>query len=79
MLGTRTWGGRMEGADESTELWQHPLHANLFSLFEWQHLELLLNWAPLGGNAIYNRLFIEVPHDAIFGRKMHNEIFGHVP
>ena len=23
-LGTRTWGGRMEGADESTELWRHP-------------------------------------------------------
>ena len=25
MLGTRTWGGRIEGADESTELWRHPL------------------------------------------------------
>ena len=24
MLGTRTRGGRMEGADESTELWRHP-------------------------------------------------------
>ena len=24
MLGTRTQGGRMVGADESTELWQHP-------------------------------------------------------
>ena len=24
MLGTRTWGGRMIGADESTELWPHP-------------------------------------------------------
>ena len=24
MLGTRTWGDSMEGADESTELWQHP-------------------------------------------------------
>ena len=25
MLGTRTWGGRMEGADESTVLWRHQL------------------------------------------------------
>ena len=24
MLGTRTRGSRMEGANESTELWQHP-------------------------------------------------------
>ena len=23
-LGSQTRGGRMEGADESTELWQHP-------------------------------------------------------
>ena len=26
MLGIRTRGGRMEGADESTELWRHPCH-----------------------------------------------------
>ena len=24
VLGTRTWGGRVVGADESTELWRHP-------------------------------------------------------
>ena len=24
MLGSRIRGGRMEGADESTELWRHP-------------------------------------------------------
>ena len=24
MLNSQTWGGRMEGADESTELWRHP-------------------------------------------------------
>ena len=24
VLGTQTRGGRMEGADESTELWRHP-------------------------------------------------------
>ena len=24
MLGTQTRGGRMEGADKSTELWRHP-------------------------------------------------------
>ena len=27
MLGTRTRGGRMVGADESTELWRHPQSA----------------------------------------------------
>ena len=31
MLGTRTEGGRMEGADESTVLWRH-LHWIYFSL-----------------------------------------------
>ena len=25
VLGTRTRGGRMVGADESTELWRHPI------------------------------------------------------
>ena len=25
LLGSRTWGGRMEGADESTELWRHAV------------------------------------------------------
>ena len=25
MLGSQTWGGRMEGADESNELWWHPM------------------------------------------------------
>ena len=25
-LGTRTWGGEMVTADESTELWRHPAH-----------------------------------------------------
>ena len=24
LLGIRTWGGRMVGADGSTELWRHP-------------------------------------------------------
>ena len=24
VLGTRTWGSRMEGANKSTELWRHP-------------------------------------------------------
>ena len=27
-LGTRTWVGRMEGSDKSTELWWHPLTHN---------------------------------------------------
>ena len=26
VLETRTWGGRMEGTYESTELWWHTLH-----------------------------------------------------
>ena len=25
MLGSQTQGGNMEGGDESTELWQHPI------------------------------------------------------
>ena len=25
VLGTRTWSGKMEGADESTEPWRHPI------------------------------------------------------
>ena len=31
VLGTRTWGGRMEGSDESTELWRHPRYLNVCS------------------------------------------------
>ena len=31
MLGTQTRSGRMEGADESTELWRHPLIKKVFS------------------------------------------------
>ena len=35
MLGTQTQGGMMEGADKSTELWQHPLHYyNTFSILD---------------------------------------------
>ena len=30
VLGTSTWGGRMEGADESTELWRHPAQSYTF-------------------------------------------------
>ena len=30
VLGTRTRGGRMAGANESTELWQHPNTAKSF-------------------------------------------------
>ena len=33
VLGTRTWGGRMVGADECTELWRHPLRLNYLKLF----------------------------------------------
>ena len=25
MFGTQTWGGRMVGADKSTQLWGHPV------------------------------------------------------
>ena len=30
MRGTQAWGSRMEGADESTELIQHPLMMQVF-------------------------------------------------
>ena len=33
MLGTRTQGSRMEGADESTELWRHPIYFIFWSNF----------------------------------------------
>ena len=33
MLGSRTRGGRMEGADESTELWRHPYDMLKFASF----------------------------------------------
>ena len=29
MLGTQTWGGWMEGADESTELWRHHVSVSI--------------------------------------------------
>ena len=28
VLGSRTQGGRMEGADKSTELWRHPINVD---------------------------------------------------
>ena len=31
MLGSRTRGSRMEGADESTELWRHPMRRFIVS------------------------------------------------
>ena len=31
VCGTRSWGGRMEGADESTELWWHPKREELLN------------------------------------------------
>ena len=33
MLGTRTRGGRMEGTDESTELWRNPSEKSLSDVF----------------------------------------------
>ena len=34
VLGTRTRGSRMVGADESTELWRHPYLSSLYFLSE---------------------------------------------
>ena len=33
VLGTRTRGGRMEGADKSTELWRHPTKVYTYIAF----------------------------------------------
>ena len=33
VLGTRTQGGMMVGADKSTELWRHP-NKNIFAIIE---------------------------------------------
>ena len=42
MLGTQTWDGRMEGADESTELWQRPLFKFKFYFHSFQkHLHFM--------------------------------------
>ena len=30
VLGTRTRGGRMDGSDESTEQWRHPVYPIIF-------------------------------------------------
>ena len=35
VLGTRTWGGRMVAADESTELWRHPKIVKLLLALVW--------------------------------------------
>ena len=46
VLGTWTRGGRMEGADESTELCRHPLK-NIFGLSAWPLISIpygLFNW-----------------------------------
>ena len=34
VLGTQTWGGRMEGAHESTELMLHPAWRNFIKTFQ---------------------------------------------
>ena len=41
VLGTRTRGGRMEGAGESTELWRHPILricCMYYNPIQWAHL-----------------------------------------
>ena len=45
MLGTQTWGSRMVGADESTELWRHPFDECLFVRGSFKvPIADLLNW-----------------------------------
>ena len=34
VVGTQTRGGRMEGADKSTELWRHPTRTISFKLLQ---------------------------------------------
>ena len=36
VLGIQTWGGRMEGADESTELQRHPSIENFYTFYNFQ-------------------------------------------
>ena len=35
VLGTQTWGGRMVGTDESTELWRHPQKTTVLPTAKW--------------------------------------------
>ena len=48
MLGTRTRGGNMVGADESTELWRHPLQ------IYFNHLHMRISQRPGGPNKMKN-------------------------
>ena len=50
VLGTRTWGGRIEAAYESTELWRHPIvslkldHQNLAPNFRLSNVQKSFLW-----------------------------------
>ena len=39
MLGSQTWGSRMEGVDESTEIWRHPPPKKKLTLFTLKCIE----------------------------------------
>ena len=47
VLGTQTRGGRMEGADKSTELWRHPNQNSKFGL---PKFKLNLQLHPFGSS-----------------------------
>ena len=44
MLGTQTRGGRMEGADKTTELWRHPINRNVLIVFTDSLSSLIFCW-----------------------------------
>ena len=51
VLGIRTWGGRMEGANESTELRRHPQFHKLYLKFELSKKRERVNKCPTATNA----------------------------
>ena len=55
VLGTRTRGGWMEGADEFTELWRHPNISKVTNLdgFTWSDLGILASLS-FGREGLYN-------------------------
>ena len=49
VLGSRVQGGRMEGADESTELWWHPKVSFKFgNRFKNIRLDRMISWTKQG-------------------------------
>ena len=73
VLGTRTRGSRMEGADESTELWQRHPKKNAFALKICKVMDFFVigpSWVGL----CFIFVAVECPLAAVFYHKIHCEL-----